>query len=78
MIGKSVFTTYLRLAASLIDDVYDVDFRAVTDGRALLPDVLILDVTRPELYFYSLDLNSGTLLLTFSEAVSSHFPKMYL
>ena len=60
------------MAATLVDDLYGVDVIAITDGQALRAEQFIPDVTLPNLLFYSLDLNTGILLLSFDEAVSNY------
>ena len=61
--------TYLTLRASAVEDVFGTDIIAVTNGNALSVSEYISDSTPPLLLNYTLDVDAGTVDLTFSEAV---------
>ena len=62
--------SYLVMQAFAIDDVFGVDVLAITDGKALLPGAFIPDQNPPDLKKFELDLDDGTLLLSFTDLVS--------
>ena len=62
--------TYVTIGADVVKDVGNLDIVPVTDGNALQVSVYIDDETRPYLKNYTLDINTGRLLLSFSETVA--------
>ena len=62
--------TYLTLRANTFDDYAGVDVIAVTDGNALKVTQYTPDDTGIELVYSSLDMNLGTLLLSFSDILN--------
>ena len=69
-LADSVTTTYLSLTASTIQDLSGSPVLPVLPFNALQVAYFIIDVTPPELASFSLDLDIGSLQLTFSEAVN--------
>jgi len=63
--------TFLTLRASAVEDVFGGDILAVTNSKAVPVAVYTPDTTPPSLLNYTLDTDTGSLTLTFSEAVSS-------
>ena len=61
--------TYLTAAATIADDVHGVDTVALTDGKSLQAVSFTEDSTRPNLESWSLDMNVGQIIMTFSETV---------
>ena len=68
-LATAVSNTYITMLASTINDVLSRDVIAVTDGKAVQASQVWPDTTAPTLLDFGLDLNTGSLLLTFSEAV---------
>eukprot|EP00117_Sycon_ciliatum_P048414 scpid34370/ scgid34477/ len=64
-------TTYITLRASAIDGPGNRDVVAITDGKALKVTQFIADNTAPTFSSATLDLDSGSLNLTFTDTVSS-------
>ena len=62
--------TYLTLSASTIEDVFQNDILAITNGKAVQAMNYTDDVTPPTLLNYTLDIETGEVILTFSEAVN--------
>ena len=69
-LAKTINTTYLTMQAFAIDDIGGTDVLAITDGKAIQARQYFPDETPPILTNFSLDLNTGTLELTFDEAVN--------
>ena len=69
MLATNENNTYLTIRASTVEDVFGDDILAVTNGQGIPVAVYTEDTTPPSLTNYTLDLNTGTLDLTFSEAV---------
>ena len=63
--------TYLRLTQYAIQDMNGNMVNAIPNGFAYLVATYIADSTNPDLTGFSLDLNTGTLHLTFSEIVNT-------
>lgn len=61
--------TFLTAAATIADDVHGFDAIAVTDGNALQASSFTGDSVRPALDAWTLDMDSGQIVLTFSETV---------
>ena len=70
-LADSITTTYLSFTASTIQDLSGNAVVPVPQFYALLALYFIADVTQPELVSFSLDMDIGSLQLTFSEAVDS-------
>ena len=62
--------TFLTMRASAVEDVFGNDILAVTNGKGRQVAVYTPDTTPPTLLNYTLDANTGSITLTFSEAVS--------
>ena len=69
-VGNSINTTYITLQADTVDDSFDEDIVAVTDGKAIIASDVTSDITRPSLESFSLDVNTGELTLTFDDVIS--------
>ena len=63
-------SSYLTMYASVADDTYGVDAIAITDGKALQVTEFTPDTDPPQFQQFSLNMNTGVLSLTFSEAVN--------
>ena len=68
-LATSELNTYLTLTASFADDVFGADILAVTDGNAVRASQYIADTTSPVLNEWTLDLDRGHFILSFSETV---------
>jgi hypothetical protein len=64
--------TYLTLRASTIEDVFENNVLAITNGKAIQAADVFPDVTPPSLVNFTLDIDAGELKLTFSEAVDGN------
>ena len=64
--------SYLTVTATVANDVNGVDVIAVTDGNAIQVNRYTRDRNRPLLIEWTLDLNVGQAILTFSETVDIH------
>ncbi|CAI8014679.1 hypothetical protein GBAR_LOCUS9167 [Geodia barretti] len=62
--------TYLTIAAFLIDDRNGFDVAPITDGKAIAVDVFIPDLVPPTLENYTMDMDVGQILLSFSDTVN--------
>ena len=62
-------TTYLAASATGIDDPLNLDVIAITDGKAIKTANLVSDNLAPTLRDFTIDMNSGSLNLTFSDTV---------
>ena len=69
-IGNSIATTYITLQADTVDDSFNEDIIAVTDGKAIRATDVTPDRERPSLDSFSLDVNTGQLTLTFDDVIS--------
>ena len=64
------YNTFISLPDSAIQDMNDNSLVPVTEEDPLMADVVVPDITNPELENFSLDLNEGILSMTFSETVN--------
>ena len=64
-------TTYIVMQAYAIDDLFGVDVLAITNGKATQVGEFFADVTPPDLFEFSFDLNLGTLIMTFTDTVNA-------
>ena len=62
--------TYLYILQGAVQDMASHPVNAVPSTAALLADIFVADTTNPRLTSYSLDMNIGTLALTFNDVVS--------
>ena len=62
--------TYLTMRGHTIDDPFGRDVIPITDGKAIRPDGFVADTFKPEVTRASLDLDTGVLNLTLSDAVN--------
>ena len=62
---------HLTMLASTVDDCFKQDVIAVTDGKALRVSSLIVDQSQPEVSFFDLDLNTGILVVEFTDILRS-------
>ena len=69
-LATSINNTYITIGADVVRDVGNLDVIPITNGNALQVTLFIPDETPPYLKNYTLDLNTGRLLLSFSESVS--------
>ena len=70
-LGTEVTNTYLTITGNTIDDMNSNDVLAITNGRSLQAQSVVLDQTVPILRSFSLDMNLGMLGLTFDETVNA-------
>lgn len=69
-LARTVDNAYMTVAAHGVDDVYGVDVLAVTNGNGIRATRLIADTSQPQLVEFSLDMNTGTVHLSFSDTVN--------
>ena len=69
-VGSDKNNTFITLAAFAIDDVEGRDVIAVTDGRGIQASNVIVDTTPPQLTSFDLDMDSGTIFLTFTDSIN--------
>ena len=65
------YQCYIAVQAGTVLDVSGNPLDGTTGGNAIIAESFILDEIGPVLENYTLDLNSGVVILTFSEAVDS-------
>jgi hypothetical protein len=70
-IGTSKSTSYLVMAATVIDDIDGVDVVAITNGKAQQASEFTDDTTRPEVSNVAFNAGTGTLVIDFSEFVDA-------
>ena len=70
-LALSVNTTYLVVISDGVRDVSDNSIRMIPAASAVEAGQVLPDVTSPDLVRYELDLNSGALILSFTETVNS-------
>ena len=68
-LGVTENATFIALTPYAVQDMNDNFLREVGQSSARRVSLLTGDVTSPELLSYDIDLNSGEILLTFSETV---------
>ena len=68
-LATSANNTFLSLAAGTVQDLNGSPVVSVAPQNALQVSFFIADITQPELLSFSLDLDFGSLQLSFSEAV---------
>ena len=68
--GTDVSNTFLRVQAGAILDVSNNDVEAVLLNNALPAAMVVPDTTAPQLLNYTFDLNTGSIVLTFSEVIT--------
>ena len=61
---------FLTVGANGVDDVYGVDVLGVTNGNAIQALQVFSDTTSPELSEFNLDMNTGTVYLSFTDTVN--------
>ena len=69
-LATDINSTYLTIRASAIEDVFETDIIAITNGAAIQANDYQEDVIPPMLYNFTLDLNDGQITMTFSESVN--------
>jgi hypothetical protein len=65
----SVVNSYMTVTATIADDPYGVDVSAVTDGKSLQASRFTADDSRPSVDSWILDMNTGQIVLMFSETM---------
>ena len=70
-LATSVHSTYLSVLDSAAHDMRDLGSEAISSAAALRASTFVTDSTKPLLTSFHADLNNGSLLLTFSEAVDA-------
>jgi len=70
-IGITENTTYITVQGDLVDDPYGQDNMAITDGKAIRASSVVPDATVVSLDGFSLNANTGSLVLTFDDVVDS-------
>ena len=68
-LSSSKATSYLRINANTVYDMSAQGVVAIVNANAIQANSYTADATSPTLQHYSLNLNTGTLVLTFSETV---------
>ena len=71
-LATQLANTYVSMRAEAFMDNFEVDVIAVTSHDALPASKFINDTTSPELLYFSLDMDSGTISLTFDETVRAN------
>ena len=69
-VARSINDTFISIAAFLIEDTSQINIVPITDGRAIPADLFIPDEDPPILNNYTLDMNLGEIVLTFSDTVN--------
>ena len=70
-VATSTDNTYISITSNAIADMNNNSVLAAVNGTALSVIDFVPDETRPELTDFSLDMDTGMLMLTFSETVQS-------
>ena len=70
-LAAAIGTSYLTITTSVIDDMAANDVTAIADGSGLQAGSYTADTTDPALNSWTLNMNTGNLVLTFSEAVDA-------
>ena len=65
----SVVNSYMTVTATIADDPYGEDVVAITDGKSIQASRFIADNSRPSVDTWVLDMNTGQIVLMFSETV---------
>ena len=68
-LATNLFTTYITITSGLVDDMNSNPVVPISFSIAILPENFTADVTPPELVQFELDVDSGEIILTFSETV---------
>jgi predicted DNA binding CopG/RHH family protein len=68
--ARSIQTSYLRMAAFTIDDIFGRDVVAITDGKSILPNVYVPDNDPPQIIRVLLNMSTGLLALSFNEPIN--------
>ena len=71
-LGTSRDNSFLSLSSSAISDMNSNDIVTISSSDALRAAVYVIDESDPVIISYDLDLNVGTLSLTFDEAVDAN------
>ena len=69
--GTSVGNTYITITASTIDGARGDDNLAITNGKGLQASALILDSAPPEFVSFTLDMDTGILLFSFTDFIAN-------
>ena len=77
MLYTSIDTTYLRIDDFFIRDIAGNSIAVIEDGNARQANMYRNDTTMPVLEGYSLDMDNGQLVLTFSETVKCVFTSIH-
>jgi hypothetical protein len=68
-VASSRSNTFLIIGAETLNDIGGLDINALTNGNAIQATTFVADTVAPSLSAFHLNMNDGTLLLRFSEAV---------
>ena len=69
-LARSKDTSWLTMQAFAMDDVEGIDVLAITDGKAIQVTNYTTDDVPPQLSSFTLDLDTGTLNLTFNDFIN--------
>ena len=69
--AKSITSTYLTIRASTIRDSNGFNVLAITNGNAIQAGAYTGDITGPSLTNFTLDLDSGSVILTFDDFIDT-------
>ena len=69
--AKSLASTYLTVQASTVRDTSGFNVLAITNGNAVRAAMYTGDISGPSLRNFTLDVNSGSVVLTFDDFVDS-------
>ena len=67
--GTSIHNTYITILGSTIDSPSGMDNIPITDGKGLRATAVVFDAVAPELIMFTLDMNNGLAIFTFSDFV---------
>ncbi len=70
-LATSQYNTFLSVSMDLVDDMNQNPLVSIEPATAQMAIGHVPDTTKPELEDFSLDLNTGVLILTFSETVDT-------
>lgn len=68
-LGNDVNDTFVSITASAIDDLNYINVFAIPPIEAVQSTVVHPDITQPQLVNFTFNLNSGIIILTFSEVI---------
>ena len=70
-LATSINDTYITVAADVVQDLQSSDIIPITNGNGIKAQSYVRDMTSPLLESFSLDLDSGSITLNFSETLNA-------